>query len=71
MPHDAETMTYTYEAGFLLAPEDYLVALTCTAGIDMPDSDELNPGENAPQQFSFIAERPVSTVVDQTVDGSF
>lgn len=69
--YDSETMTYTYEAGFLLAPEDYLLALTCTAGIDMPDTDEFDPSDDAAQDFSFIAERTVSTQAGQTVDASF
>jgi hypothetical protein len=69
--YDASTGTYEYEAAFLLAPEDYLVALTCTAGVDMPDSDEFDPTRGTSQDFEFVAEQVVTTVVDQTVVASF
>lgn len=68
---DADANEYVYEAGFLLAPEDYLAALTCTADVDMPDADEFDPSSAELQDFSFVAERGVSTQVDTTVDGSF
>jgi len=68
---DVDANAYTYEAGYLLAPEDYIVALTCTADIDMLDTDEFDPNDQNLQDFSFIAERGVTTVVGETVDGSF
>ena len=68
---DVDANAYAYEAGFLVAPEDYLVALTCTADVDMPDSNEFDPTDPNLQNFSFIAERGVTTVVGATVDGSF
>ena len=70
--YDAENLVYGYEAGFLLSPEDYLVALTCTAGIDMPDTDEYDPTtpETTPD-FSFIAEQLVTTISGNTADASF
>ena len=69
--YDATAVTYNYEAGFLLAPEDYLVALTCTGGVDMPDDDNFDPSSADPQEFGFVAEQVVTTAVDQTVDGAF
>jgi hypothetical protein len=68
---DVDANAYTYEAGYLLAPEDYIVALTCTADVDMADTDEFDPTDQNLQDFSFIAERGVTTVVGQTADGSF
>jgi hypothetical protein len=68
---DMDANAYAYEAGFLLAPEDYLVALTCTAGVDFSDSNEFDPTDPNMQDFSFIAERGVTTAVGETVDGSF
>ena len=69
--YDEVSSTYNFEVGYLLAPEDYLLALTCTAVVDLPDSDEFDPTLQAEQEFSFIAEREVSTVVDEPADGSF
>ena len=62
---------YTYEVGYLLSPEDYLLALTCTPAVDMPDSDQYIPDSAQPQAFSFVAQQTVTTVVGQSVDGSF
>jgi hypothetical protein len=62
---------YVYEAGFLLSPEDYLVALTCTSDLDFMDIDEFDPTVEEPQGFSFFAEQTVTTIVDEIADGSF
>lgn len=62
---------YAYEAAYLLSPEDYLVALTCTADADMMNDDEFNPASPDPQDFSFFAEQTVTTQVGGTVDASF
>ena len=67
-----EVMAYEFEAGFLLSPNDYLVALTCDGGADDPDIDDFNPDDAGPQAFGFIAEQVVTTEVsDIPVDGSF
>ena len=68
---DTDANGYVYEAGFLLSPEDYLVALTCTSDLDLMDSDEFDPELTTPQDFSFIAERAVTTITDAIADGSF
>jgi hypothetical protein len=68
---DTDANDYVYEAGFLLSPEDYLVALTCTSDLDLMDVDEFDPGLATPQDFSFIAERTVTTITDAIADGSF
>jgi hypothetical protein len=68
---DTDANDYVYEAGFLLSPEDYLVALTCTSDLDLMDSDEFDPDLTTPQDFSFIAERTVTTITDAIADGSF
>jgi hypothetical protein len=62
---------YGYEVGYLLAPEDYLVALTCTAGVDEANLDEFDPSSSDQQSFSFIAEQDVTTVIGAPVDVSF
>jgi len=69
--YDTTADAYSFEAGYLLAPEDYLVALTCTAAVDMPDSNEFNPTLDTEQEFSFIAEQTVTTEVGQTVEHNF
>jgi hypothetical protein len=68
---DTDANGYVYEAGFLLSPEDYLVALTCTSDPDLMDVDEFDPELTTPQDFSFIAERTVTTITDAIADGSF
>lgn len=63
---------YVYEAGFLASPADYLLALTCTAGDeDQPNEDDFDPDLLEAQDFGFIAEQTVTTVVGEAVDGSF
>lgn len=71
--YDVDSDSYRYEAGFLLAPEDYLVALTCETDADMPDENELDldPGSEAEPTFGFIGEAITTTVVGDTVDVSF
>lgn len=71
--YDVNSDTYGYLAGFLLAPQDYLVALTCQADADMPDMNELDldPASEAVPTFGFIAEGTTTTVAGDTVDVSF
>jgi len=71
--YDVDSESYRYEAGFLLAPEDYLVALTCETDADMPDMNELDldPDSVAEPTFGFIAEATTTTVVGDMVDVSF
>ena len=67
-----DVMAYEYEVGFLLSPNNYLVALTCDGGVDNPDIDDFNPDDAGPQDVGFIAEQVVSTQVSNVpVDGSF
>lgn len=61
---DVNEATYVYEAGFLLSPQNYLLALTCTADLDMPDGDDFEPVSAGPQDFGFIAEGTVTTILD-------
>jgi len=68
---DPAVQAYVYEAGYLLAPENYLAALTCTADIDDGAVDDYDPDSADPQDFGFIAGVPVVTEVGATVDGSF
>lgn len=68
---DADTMAYAYEAGFLLAPEDYLLALTCTSDLDFIDMDDYDPASESAQDFGFVAEQSVPVEVGVTTDGSF
>ena len=68
---DIDSNAYTYEAGFLLAPEDYLVALTCKSDFDFMDSDDFDPELATLQDFNFIAEQVVTTVVNEIAPGSF
>ncbi len=72
--YDATDMIYSYEVGFLLASEgsnQYKLALTCTADVEMPDTDEFDPAGDLTQDFVFIAEREATTEIGLTVDGSF
>jgi hypothetical protein len=62
---------YAYEVGFLLAPNTYRLALTCTADIDVVEDDGYDPESQDPQDFSFIAERSVAVEIGSTGDGSF
>ena len=67
-----DVMAYEYEVGFLLSPNDYLVALTCDGGADNVDVDDFDPDDAGPQSFGFIAEQVIPTQVsDVPVDGSF
>jgi hypothetical protein len=60
--YNMDSMSYEYEAGFLLAGETYNVALTCDALGDLPDSDG--------DEVRFLAERSVDVTVNGTADGS-
>jgi hypothetical protein len=64
-------VTYHYEAGYLLAPATYHVALTCTSDLDGASTDDYDPSSQAAQDFGFVAERTVDVEVDATADGSF
>jgi hypothetical protein len=66
-----DILGYEYEAGYLLASENYLVALTCTADIDDAIADQFDPDSAESQDISFIAERSVQVEVESTADGSF
>ncbi|MEX2496228.1 MAG: DUF4382 domain-containing protein [Woeseia sp.] len=68
---DPAVNAYVYEAGYLLAPEDYLAALTCSSDLDDAATDDLDPTSEPIGDFTFIAERTVVTEVDTIVDGSF
>jgi len=61
---------YVYEAGFLRAPNDYLVALTCTSDLDDNNLDDFPISESDPA-FSFVAEQTIPVEVGQAADGSF
>jgi hypothetical protein len=62
---------YAYEVGYLLAPNNYHLALTCTANIDGVEDDDYLPDSQDPQDFHFIAERPVMVEIGTPADGSF
>ena len=62
---------YSYEVGYLLAPENYLVALTCTADIDEANSDEFDPSLETEQDFSFIGEQGVTTTIGVPAEAPF
>jgi len=64
-------LEYSYEIGYLLAPETYKLALTCTPDLDNVEVDDYDPDSLDPQDFGFVAERPVDTIVDDVADGSF
>jgi hypothetical protein len=68
---DDAKQAYAYEAGYLLAPATYHVALTCTADVDEASTDEYDPTSQDPQDFGFVAERTVDVEVGVTADGSF
>jgi hypothetical protein len=68
---DDTQLAYVYEAGFLIAPNDYHLALTCTADIDVTADDDYNPELPDAADFHFVAERKVSVQVGMTADGSF
>lgn len=59
--YDVDADAYNYEAGYLLEG-DYLVAVTCEADADLPDSNELDldPASDAAPTFGFVAETPVT-----------
>lgn len=68
---DDTQSAYIYEAGFLLAPNDYHLALTCTADMDGAVDDDYDPQSPGAGDFHFVAERKVSVQVGMTADGSF
>lgn len=74
--YDMDSMTYSYEVGFLLNG-DYLLGLSCTGDVDLQEEDNFgcnfeDPGcvETEPP-FGFIAEQVVTAIEGETVDGSF
>jgi len=64
-------LEYNYEVGYLLAPETYKLALTCTPDLDDVEVDDYDPDSLDPQDFGFVDEISVDTLVEQVVDGSF
>jgi hypothetical protein len=68
---DPAIQAYEYEAGFLLAPENYLAALTCTSDMDDIMVNDYDPASADAQDFSFVAEQTVTVEVGLTADGSF
>jgi len=62
---------YGYEVGYLLAPETYRLALTCTPDLDNVEVDDYDPDSLDPQDFGFVDEIVRDTIIDQEVDGSF
>jgi hypothetical protein len=74
--YDIDSMTYSYEVGFLLNG-DYLLGLTCTGDVDLQEEDNFPCDGEEPScvetdpPFSFIAEQVVTAIKGKTIDGSF
>lgn len=68
---DDTQQTYTYEVGYLLAPATYHVALTCTANLDDPQTNDYDPANPGANMFKFVTDQPVDVAVNATADGSF
>ncbi len=64
-------MDYGYEVGYLLAPESYRLALTCTPDLDDVENDDFDPASVLEQSFGFVAEIAVDTVANQVAGGHF
>jgi hypothetical protein len=69
--NDPTVQAYTYEVGYLLAPENYQLALTCTADIDAIEVDDYDPAMPNASAFTFVDEQSVDVTVGGIADGSF
>ena len=80
---NADSSTYEYEVGYLLAG-DYKLGLTCTADVDvMPNDDGLvadnfncdlpdaSTCEKTDLPFGFVAERDVNVTIGPPTNGDF
>ncbi len=72
--NDAGT-AYEYEIGFLLAPETYRLALTCTTDEETSEDgvliDDFDPASQEDQAFGFLAEQRLELAIGARADGSF
>jgi hypothetical protein len=68
---DPAVLAYIFEAGYLHAPQNYRLGLTCTTDLDVADIDDYDPMMPDATPFRFVAEKTVDVAVGITSDGSF